>query len=179
VDLDRHVETGVVTVQQVDPAEISPGEFANRIIEGVESGCRLVVIDSLNGYLNAMPGEKYLHNQLHELSAYLNRQGVVTILILAQHGLVAAAEAPVDLSYLADTVVSVRFFETLGEVRQALAIIKKRSGPHEKTIREFRLEAGKGIRLGGPLKEFQGVLSGTPVFQGTGGPIMKAGDATQ
>jgi circadian clock protein KaiC len=172
--LDKHVKSGAIAVQQVDPAELSPGEFAVRILRSVEAGCKLVVIDSLNGYLNAMPGEKYLNNQLHELSSYLNQQGVVTILILAQHGLVAAAEAPVDLSYLADTVVTIRHFEAAGVVKQALAIIKKRSGHHEKTIREFRLEKGKGIRIGPPLKEFHGVLTGTPEFAGAKEQIMKA-----
>jgi circadian clock protein KaiC len=164
--LEEHLESGVLAVQQVNPAEISPGEFAARIRTAVDAGCKLVVIDTLNGYLNAMPGEKYLTNQLHELVSYLNYKSVVTILILAQHGLVAAAEAPVDLSYLSDTVVSLRFFEATGEVKQSIAVIKKRSGRHEKTIREFKLEAGHGIRVGQPLKEFQGVLTGVPVFQG-------------
>jgi circadian clock protein KaiC len=177
IPLARHVKRGTVAVQQVDPAELSPGEFAVRIINGVEAGCKLVVIDSLNGYLNAMPGEKYLNNQLHELSSYLNQQGVVTILILAQHGLVAAAEAPVDLSYLADTVVSMRYFEAMGAVKLALAVIKKRSGHHEKTIREFRLDQGRGIRIGQPLKNFHGVLSGLPEFHGTDEQIMKSKDA--
>lgn len=172
MDLAQHVKSGTVTVQQVDPAELSPGEFAVRILKRVEEGCKLIVIDSLNGYLNAMPGEKYLKTQLHELSSYLNKQGVVTILILAQHGLVASAEAPVDLSYLADTVVSLRFFEASGEIKQALSVIKKRSGYHEKTIREFKLESGKGIRIGPPLKEFQGVLTGVPRFRGTAGEMM-------
>jgi len=177
LDLAKHVQSGVLTVQQVDPAELSPGEFAVRIIRAVEAGCKLVVIDSLTGYLNAMPGEKYLNNQLHELSSYLNQQGVLTILILAQHGLVAEAHAPVDLSYLADTVVSARFFESAGEVKQALAVIKKRSGHHERTIREFKLEAGQGLRIGPPLKDFHGVLTGVPVFHGATGQMIKASDA--
>jgi len=176
-DLARHIQSGLVTVQQVDPAEISPGEFAWRIVRGVESGCKLVVIDSLNGYLNAMPGEKYLNNQLHELSSYLNQQGVVTILILAQHGLVSAAESPVDLSYLADTVATIRFFEAAGVVKQALAVIKKRSGRHEKTIRELKFETGKGMRIGPPLKDFQGVLTGVPEFRGRPDQILKSFDA--
>jgi len=117
--LEKHIQSGIVTVQQVDPAELSPGEFAVRILRCVEAGAKLVVIDSLNGYLNAMPGEKYLNNQLHELSSYLNQKGVITILALAQHGLVAAAESPVDLSYLTDTVLSLRYFEAAGEVKQA------------------------------------------------------------
>ena len=111
LELEKHISSGVVTVQQVDPAELSPGEFACRVQRGVEAGAKLVVIDSLNGYLNAMPGEKYLNNQLHELSSSLNQQGVITILILAQHGLVSP-ESPVDLSYLTDTVLTLRFFET-------------------------------------------------------------------
>ena len=166
LDLQPHIAAGLVTAQQVDPAEISPGEFANRIIRQVDAGCKLVVLDSLNGYMNAMPGEKFLNNQLHELCASLNQQGVLTILILAQHGLVGANESPVDLSYLADTVVTLRYFEAAGEVKQALAMIKKRSGPHEKTIREFRLDAGKGIRIGKAITEFQGILTGSPSFTG-------------
>jgi circadian clock protein KaiC len=173
LDLEKYVKNGGVGVQQVDPAELSPGEFACLVQRHVEEGTRLVVIDSLNGYLNAMPGEKYLNNQLRELSSYLNQQGVVTILILAQHGLVAAGDSPVDLSYLADTVLTLRFFETAGEVKQALAVVKKRSGAHEKTIREFRLESGRGIHVGEPLTEFQGVLSGTPVFRGTAQQILE------
>jgi circadian clock protein KaiC len=173
LDLEKNVENGALTVQQVDPAELSPGEFVSRIQRGVEAGCKLVVIDSLNGYLNAMPGEKYLNNQLHELSAYLNQRGVVTILILAQHGLVGVGEAPVDLSYLSDTVVSLRYFEALGEIKQAVAVIKKRSGQHEKSIREFRLETGKGILVGQPIKEFHGVLTGAPVFHGGETQMLK------
>ena len=164
----------MITVQQVDPAELSPGEFAVRILRDVEAGCKLVAIDSLNGYLNAMPGEKYLNNQLHELCTSLNEQGVVTILILAQHGLAAAAaEAPVDLSYLSDTVASLRYFEAYGEVKQAIAMVKKRSGHHEKAIREFKLISGKGIVVGEPLKQFQGVLTGGPIFRGREKQMMK------
>ena len=139
----------------------------------MEAGCKLVAIDSLNGYLNAMPGEKYLNNQLHELCTCLNQQGVVTILVLAQHGLAAAAEAPVDLSYLSDTVVNLRYFEAYGEVKQAIAVVKKRSGEHEKTIREFKLMSGKGIVIGEPLKQFQGVLTGVPIFRGSEKQIME------
>jgi circadian clock protein KaiC len=167
-----HVESGVMTIQQVDPAELSPGELAMHIRRGVEDGCKLIIIDSLNGYMNAMPGEQYLANQLHELSAYLNQQGVVTIFILALHGLVGQSQAPVDLSYLADTVVNVRFFEAQGTVRQALSVIKKRSGRHEKTIREFQLESG-GLRVGKPLTEFHGVLTGAPEFHGGSEQMMR------
>lgn len=173
LELAPHVQNGLVTIQQIDPAEVSPGEFAGRVLSAVEAGCKLVVLDTLNGYLQAMPGEKHLNMQLHELSAYLNQQGVVTLFILAQHGLVASAEAPVDLSYLADTVVSLRFFEAAGVVKQALAVIKKRSGQHERTIREFALEAGRGIRIGPPLREFRGVLTGIPEFHGRAEPMIE------
>ncbi|HMV57133.1 MAG TPA: gas vesicle protein GvpD [Nitrospira sp.] len=176
LDVERHINTGLIDVQQVDPAELSPGEFGMRIREAVEGGCTLLIIDSLNGYLNAMPGEKYLVNQLHEMSAYLNQKGVVTILILAQYGLIGQAEAPLNLSYLADTVVSVRFFEAAGSVRRALSVIKKRSGGHEKTIREYQLVSDGGLRIGPPLKQFQGVLTGTPSFYGALEQVMERPD---
>ena len=172
-NLEKAIDDGMITVQQVDPAELSPGEFAVRILRHVKDGCKLVVIDSLNGYLNAMPGEKYLNNQLHELCSCLDQQGVVTILILAQHGLTVAAESPVDLSYLSDTVASLRYFEAFGEVKQSIAVVKKRSGHHEKTIREFKLIAGKGIVVGQSLKEFQGVLTGVPMFRGSQKQMME------
>jgi len=177
-DIEPLIKSGLMTVQQVDPAELCPGEFATRIRQGVEAGCKLIVIDSLNGYLQSMPGERYLNNQLHELSSYLNRQGALTILIMAQHGLVAGAEAPVDLSYLSDTVVSLRYFEALGEVKQALAVIKKRSGRHERTIRELRLISGKGISVGEPLKNFQGVLTGVPALRDDATQMVKSGTRT-
>ncbi len=157
----------------VQMADQGDGEFAVRILDGVKAGCKFVAIDSLNGYLNAMPGEKYLNNQLHELCSYLNQQGILTVLILAQHGLATAAEAPVDLSYLSDTVLSLRYFEAYGEVKQAIVVVKKRSGRHEKTIREFKLMSGKGIVIGKPLKEFQGVLTSVPIFRGSEKQIMK------
>jgi circadian clock protein KaiC len=171
--LDGHIKEGRIVAQQVDAAELSPGEFASRVRRGVQEGAKLVVIDSLNGYMNAMPGEQYLSNQLHELSSYLNQQGVLTITVLAQHGLVAASGAPVDLSYLADTVVLLRFFEAEGMVKQAVAVIKKRSGEHEKSIREFKMERGKGIRVGAPLTEFEGVLGGAPAYRGLRGKMMQ------
>ncbi|MCW5798445.1 MAG: AAA family ATPase [Nitrospira sp.] len=179
LDVAQHVQSGLIDVQQVDPAELSPGEFGMRIRDAVEGGCSLLIIDSLNGYLNAMPGEKYLVNQLHEMSAYLNQKGVVTILILAQHGLIGQAEAPLNLSYLADTVVSVRFFEAAGAVRQALSVIKKRSGGHEKTIREYSLVSDGGLRIGPPLKQFQGVLTGTPSFYGALEQVMERPDGAK
>jgi circadian clock protein KaiC len=163
----KQMDAGLIHAQQIDPAEISPGEFAWNVRQQVEAGCKLIVIDSLNGYLNSMPGEKYLNSQLHELSSYLNEQGVVTVLIMAQHGMVTALETPVDLSYLCDTVVNLRYFEAAGEVKQSVAVIKKRSGNHERTIREFKLDRNSnGIRIGEPLKEFQGILTGVPRFEG-------------
>jgi circadian clock protein KaiC len=172
LEFPKYVRNGVINLQQVDPAEISPGEFADRIQKNVAAGCRLVVIDSLNGYLNAMPGERYLSIQLHELATFLNQNGVLTLFVLAHHGLVLSAETPVDVSYLADTVVSLRFFEMAGTIRTALSILKKRSGPHERTIREFMLEGGHGIRIGKPLREFQHILTGAPLFQGTGAQML-------
>jgi circadian clock protein KaiC len=124
-----------------------------------------------------MPGERYLYNQLHELSAYLNQQGVVTIFILAQQGMVGAAHASMELTYLADTVLNVRFFEAAGAVRLALSVVKKRSGHHENTIREFKLETGSGVRIGPPLTQFHGVLTGTPKFHGRPEEIMEQSDA--
>jgi circadian clock protein KaiC len=166
IDVEGHLQNGLITAEQVDAAELSPGEFAVRIRRRVEAGCKLVVIDSLNGYLNASPGERFLNNHLHELCAYLNQQGVITILILAQHGLIGPAKVPIDLTYLADTVLTLRYFEAAGTVRQALAVIKKRTGPHEKTIREFKLDSSHGIRIGEPLTDFHGVLTGRPTFAG-------------
>ena len=162
--LDEHVKKGLIQLEQIDPAEISPGELVDSIRRAVaERGVRMVVIDSINGYLAAMPAERYLTLQLHELLAYLNQQGVITIMVLAQQGLMGSMQSAVDLSYLADTVLLTRYFEARGEVRQALAVIKKRRGSHERAIREFRLDE-KGITVGAPLKEMHGVLTGIPTF---------------
>ena len=172
--LKEHLKAGTIKARQIDPAEISPGEFAHLVRDSVEAGAKLIVIDSLNGYLNAMPGEKYLNNQLHELASYLNQQGVLTIVVMAQHGMVTALEAPVDLSYLCDTVINMRYFEAAGQVKQLMAVIKKRSGTHEKAIREFSLDGGKGIRIGNPLTRFEGILTGAPRFEGTQDDILKS-----
>ena len=176
MDLRGHVERGQIAVQQVDPAELSPGEFVQRVRDCVEQdGCRVVAIDSLNGYLNAMPEERFLIIQLHELLSYLGQQGVLTILVAAQHGLVGERMvSPIDVSYLADTVVLMRYFEASGAIRLALSVVKKRSGPHERTIRELQL--GPGIRVGPPLTDFSGVLSGIPEYHGTQAPLFHAGD---
>jgi circadian clock protein KaiC len=169
IDLHKHVDAGKVTVQQVDPAELSPGEFAHAIRGAVErQQAKIVVIDSLNGYLNAMPGERFLIIQLHELLTYLGQANVATLLIGAHQGLIGGPMvAPVDASYLADAVILMRYFEVNGEVRQAVSVVKKRGGAHERTIREFRLEPGR-ISLGEPLREFRGILTGVPIFKGPG-----------
>ncbi|MDQ4120936.1 MAG: AAA family ATPase [Acidobacteriota bacterium] len=165
--IQDYINNGFLTVQQVDPAELAPGEFAHAVIESVaRNNSRVVVIDSLNGYLNAMPEERFLTIQMHELLTYLNKQGVVTILIMAQHGILGNAMAsPVDVSYLADTVLMLRYFEADGEVRRAISVVKKRTGEHESTIREFRITSN-GIAVGEPLREFRGVLTGVPTFIG-------------
>lgn len=171
VSLQQQVDSGLVEVRQVDPAELAPGELVHAIREAVEKrGCKVVVIDSLNGYLNAMPEERFLSIQLHELLMYLGQRGVVTILVAAHQGLVGSRmETPVDASYLADAVVLLRYFESKGEVRQAISVMKKRGGPHERTIREFRLENGR-VQVGKVLREFHGVLTGVPRYEGTADP---------
>jgi circadian clock protein KaiC len=163
------IEAGHARIEQIDPAQISPGELAYRIRESVEkSNTSVVVLDSLNGYVNAMPQEEFLYLHLHELVTYLNQQGVMTLMILAQHGLIGPMGTPVDVSYLADSVVVFRFFEALGEVKKAISVIKKRSGQHEKTVRELEMTPD-GVKVGEPLREFQGVLTGVPRIVGGGG----------
>jgi circadian clock protein KaiC len=176
-DITEHVASGRLTLTQVDPAEMSPGEFADRVRTAVDQDhASVVVIDSLNGFINAMPEERYLVAQLHELFMFLRQRGVLAISVVAQHGMVGQMQAPIDLSYLADNVLLLRFFEADGAVRQAISALKKRSGPHEKTIREFRLESS-GITIGEPLTEFQGVLTGVPVYKGTPAAAPPVGGA--
>jgi circadian clock protein KaiC len=169
MSLRRHVDEGRVTVQPVDPAELSPGELADALRSAaVDRSASLVVIDSLNGYLNAMPDERFLIIQLHELLMYLGQAGVATILIGAHQGLIGSQlQSPVDASYLADAVVLLRYFEMKAEIRQAISVMKKRGGAHERTIREFRLEAGR-IIVGPPLRGFRGILTGVPVISNDG-----------
>ncbi|MDI3561616.1 ATPase domain-containing protein [Bradyrhizobium sp. Arg816] len=168
--LQEHVDSGHVRFQQIDPAELSPGEFAANVRKSVEvDKARLVIIDSLNGYLAAMPDERFLILQMHELLSYLGQQGVLTILVLAQHGLVGPMDTPLDISYLSDSVLMLRYFEVSGTVRRALSVVKKRSGQHEHTIREFRLSRA-GITLGPPLREFSGIFSGNPRYTGSPKP---------
>lgn len=161
-DVRPLVEAGKLTLRQIDPAELAPGEFAAHVRHIVEKNdTRVVVIDSLTGYLHAMPNEKLLALHLHELLSYLGGQGVTTIMLMAQHGLVAGGESPVDASYLADTVVLLRFFESQAEVKIAMSVIKKRTGVHERTIRELTFQQGS-IAIGEPIVNFMGVLSGNP-----------------
>lgn len=164
-----------LNVQQVDPAAWTPGQFVQTVREAVENGARIVIIDSLNGYINAMPGEHFLLIQMHELLTYLASEGVLTIMVVAQQGLVMANESPVDMSYLADTVLLTRYFEHAGRVRKAISVVKKRSGRHEDTIRELKIDS-KGIRVGQPLAEFSGVLTGIPQYTGTKSPLIREGE---
>lgn len=174
---DDAMKKGLIRLQQIDPAELAPGEFAQLVRESVEKdSARIVIIDSLNGYLNSMPDERFLVLQMHELLSYLSQMGVLTMLVLAQHGLVGPMDTPLDISYLSDAVLMLRYFEYDGTVRRALSVVKKRSGRHEHTIREFRLSSG-GVRLGPPLKGFTGVFSGTPVYAGEESPLLAADDS--
>ncbi|HVT96797.1 MAG TPA: ATPase domain-containing protein [Acidobacteriaceae bacterium] len=163
MDPEPVLQSGRLQVQQVDPAELSPGEFVSRIRRLVDDGhLSVLVIDSMNGLLNAMPDEQYLAMQFHELFSYLGQQGIATIITLAQAGVIGTAmSAPVDVSYLADTILLFRYFERAGEIRQAISVVKKRSGSHERTIRELFMEPGR-VSVGNPLSEFEGVLTGVP-----------------
>lgn len=172
----RYIEEGLLVVHQIHPAELSPGEFAWRVRQDVEeNNCRMLVLDSLNGYLAAMPQEQQLILQLHELLAYLSQSGVVTFLINPQHGLVGSMTSNLDISYIADTVVLVRFFEAHGRLRKAISVLKHRGGGHEDAIRELRIDT-RGIRVGQPLVDFRGVLTGTPEYFGARQPLMEERD---
>jgi circadian clock protein KaiC len=178
--LDQALRNGLITLQQIDPAELSSGEFAaivRRAAEGRDAAgtaAKVIVVDSLNGYLNAMPEEKYLTAQLHELLAFLGQQGVATVLTLTQSGMVGSMAAPVDTTYLADNVVLFRYFEAKGYVRRALSVVKKRNGQHERAIREFDVNA-TGLVIGEPLTEFQGILTGVPTYVGETGKLLDKG----
>lgn len=161
IPLQKYVQEGVVQLVAIDPAEFSPGELAHKLMTHVYEGCCVVVVDSLNGYLSAMPEERFMTAHLRELLSFLSEKGVATIITLAQHGLLGASKTSVDISYLADTVLLFRYFEAAGEVKQALSVMKKRTGRHERTIRELQLGPG-GVRIGEPLEDFQGVLTGNP-----------------
>ena len=174
-ELKRYVNEGMITVQQIDPAELPPGQFVQEVRDAVETQkARVIVIDSLNGYLNSMPDEPFLNVQLHELLSYLRQHGIVTILVVSQSGIMGSSmQTPVDISYLADTVILLRYFEATGEIRKAISVLKKRSGQHETTIRELRM-GPKGLRVGEPLKEFHGIMTGVPTYDGAEHPLLSA-----
>jgi circadian clock protein KaiC len=169
MDLRPHVDSGRIGIERVDPAEMSPGELVAKVQHHIEKkNARVVVFDSLNGYLQSMPGEQFLAIHLHELLAYLNNRGILTLMVLAQAGTIGSAtQSGIDVSYLADNILLLRYFEAQGEVRQAISTIKRRAGAHERTIRELKLGPGR-IKVGRPLDDFQGVLMGTPSFLGGG-----------
>jgi circadian clock protein KaiC len=175
MDLQPHLESGMLRIHQVDPAALSPGELACRVrLEVQHRNLRVILIDSLTGYMSAMPQESAVVLQIHELLSYLSQQGVVTLLTNPQQGLVGTMQTGgLNISYIADTVLLFRFFEAGGRIRKALSVIKNRGGPHEDTIRELRIDA-QGIRVGAPLTQFRGVLTGTPEYVGDRDPLMES-----
>ena len=171
MDLRTHLASGLLELVQINPAEMSPGEFAARAVDAVQQHkTRFIVIDSLNAYIQSMPGQAYLLLHVHELLTYLNQQAVTTLLLLGQHGLVGEMRTDVDLSYLSDVIVTFRFFEMAGQVRSAVSCVKSRVAPHERTVREFQVSA-EGIRLGEALADFEGILAGLPSYRG-GTPML-------
>ena len=176
----EHVDAGNILIQPVDPGELSPGEFASAVRQAAENGqgnksTRVVVIDSINSYMNAMPEERFLEIQLHELLTYLGHKGIVTFLIAAQHGFLGEMRTPIDTSYLADLVILLRYFEAAGSVPQAISVLKKRTGPHERGIRELWMD-NTGLHVGEPLRNFQGVLTGNPSILGSAESVMRPRD---
>jgi circadian clock protein KaiC len=172
MDLQPYIDSGQLNIRQVDPAELSPGEFAVAVRMAVEKDdAKVVVVDSLNAYLHSMPEERHLTLQMHELLAYLGQQGVVTLMVLGQHGILGDIRSDIDLSYLADTVLLLRFFEADGEVRKAISVVKTRTTDHERTIREFRVNRN-GVNIGPPLTDFHGILTGVPVYRGPAAPFL-------
>ena len=168
MDIRKPYESGMLSIQQVDPAELSPGEFSTVVCQAADRGCKVIVIDSINGYLNAMPDERFLTTHLHELLTYLGQRGVVTILVGVQQGMLGGQmSTTVDASYLADNVLMLRYFEHDGEVKQAVSVFKKRGSLHERTIRQFSMSRS-GIHVGAPLRGFRGILTGVPVYVGSG-----------
>jgi circadian clock protein KaiC len=175
----EYIRAGLLHAQQVDTAEMSPGAFAHEVRRAVEAGAQVVIIDSLNGYMNAMPEERFLTTHLHELFAYLNQRGVVTIMVVAQHGMIVGTGGggDVDVSYLADTVLLFRYFEARGEIFQALSVFKKRTGSHERTLRQLKISE-RGVAVGEPLREFRGVMTGVPQYEGKAAMLSDRGANT-
>jgi len=176
MNMDEARESGQLKMTQVEPTELSPGEFASQVVRAVEDDkCSLVIIDSINGYMQSMPEERLLPIQIHELLSFLANNGVTCIMTLVQHGIFGnPVDEAAEVSYLADTVVLMRYFEVSGSVRQAISVVKKRSGDHERTIRECRVQKG-GLFVGEPLREFQGVLTGVPTYTGSSAPLLHGG----
>jgi circadian clock protein KaiC len=172
IDLGPPMASGQLTLQHIDPAELPPGQLIGMIRQHVEDGVQVVALDSLTRYQNAMPEESYLILHMHELLSYLGQQGVMTLLVLAQHGLVGPMQSSVDLTYISDTVLLLRFFEAGGKIRRAMSVMKKRTGPHEETIREFRISSD-GLRVGPALDQFHGVLTGVPAFSGPPSTLLE------
>lgn len=173
MDIDDELENGRLHIQQVEPTDLSPGEFASQVVTAVERDkIALVVIDSINGYMQSMPEERLLAIQVHELLSFLSNKGVTCIMTLVQHGIFGnPVDEAAEVSYLADTVILMRYFEVNGTVRQAVSVVKRRSGDHERTIRECKVARG-GLSIGDPLREFQGVLTGVPTYIGNSVPLM-------
>jgi circadian clock protein KaiC len=168
MDIRPYIESGQLTVHHIDPAELAPGEFTHMLRCAIENdGATFVVIDSLNAYLQAMPGEKFLLLQMHEMLTYLSQQGVTTLLVLGQHGVIGDMHSDVDLSYLSDATMSFRFFEANGRIRTAVFVIKSRTNDHQRTMHEFRLSTQHGIQVGDALENFEGILTGLPTYRGT------------
>jgi circadian clock protein KaiC len=167
------VKEGTIFVRQIDPAELSPGQFIHLVQRNVEQEeGRVIVIDSMNGYMQAMPAAKFLMIQLHELQAFLARHGVITLMTLAQHGLLGQMQSPIDLTYVADAVLLLRYFEQAGQIRKAISVIKNRDGQHETAIREFNFDK-RGLQVGEPLHDFQGVLTGVPTYSGSSKKMIR------
>lgn len=175
IDIQKYIDSGLIYLRQIKLAELTPGELSYLVSQDIEeNNTRMVIIDSVNGYLLATPQERFLTMQFHELLSYLNYKGIVSILVVGQYGLIGNMQTPIDMSYLADTVVLLRYFEAGGEVKQAISVLKKRTGKHERTIREFRIDTG-GIQIGQPLSDFRGVLTGVPIYHGKGEGLMEQG----
>jgi circadian clock protein KaiC len=173
MDFDPYLSSGKLELMEIDIGGLSPGEFSERVRRVVEqNNARFVVIDSLNGYLNGMPSERFLLIHMHELLAYLGQKGVVTLLTIAQHGMLGSSMlTPIDASFLADTVILLRFFEAAGMVRQAISVVKKRRGAHERTLRELKI-GPTGMQVGEVLQDFEGVLTGVPRYRGKNARLL-------
>jgi circadian clock protein KaiC len=180
MDMDDARQSGQLRMTQVEPTELSPGEFASQVVKAVENDdCSLVIIDSINGYMQSMPEEGLLAIQIHELLSFLSNNGATCIMTLVQHGIFGnPVDQAVEVSYLADTVILMRYFEVAGIVRQAISVVKKRSGNHERTIRECQVQKG-GLFVGEPLRDFQGVLTGVPQYTGGAIPLLRTESASR